>query len=189
MKEILIAISVVILIILLIIYTSRKIEDTMLRGFWTANASFCQDADLEWFVLYLGDDSGYVGHCRYSYICAANAEGIILNHPITINFGQSMCLKPGITHCKTYNITIDWHDDDPDIEDVFPSNMQLAYYPKYGKIVLYKGDTTKAILWKDLQTSAIASTDSLIPSDVAHDDGTENTGAESIGDDVDEDLE
>jgi hypothetical protein len=150
----------------------------MLKGFWCANASFCQDADLDWFVLYIGDDDGIIKHSRYGYICVANHDGIIINSSITINFGLSTAITPGLSHCKTYNINIEWDDDEPDIEDVFPSNLQLTYYPKYGKIVLYKNDTVKAILWKDLQTSAISSTEEMLPRSIA-----KEKDGDDIGDD------
>ncbi len=172
--------GIILFILILIIYTSRKIEDSILKGFWCANASFCQDADLEWFVLYIGDDDGLVRHSRYGYICAANSEGIIINHSVIINFGISMSIKPGLSHCKVYNINIEWQDDDPDIEDIFPSNLQMAYYPKYSKIVLYKDDTVKAILWKDLQTSAVLSSEDMLPRSISK---------ESYGEDLTDDLD
>ena len=42
----------------------------------------------------------------------------------------------------------------------------MTYYPVLGKIVLYENDTVKAILWKDLQTSAYSYKYDSTPDDV-----------------------
>ena len=57
---------------------------------------------------------------------------------------------------------------------MFPSNLQMSFYPQYGEIVLYDDDTTKAILWKDLQTSAISANDPLVPVTLNEDEGSED---------------
>ena len=55
-----------VLIVLLIIYIPRLIEDTLLKGFWCANAEFCKEADLKWFVLYIGNSADIFGTSRYA---------------------------------------------------------------------------------------------------------------------------
>jgi hypothetical protein len=179
--------GLVLLILMIVVYISRKLENILLSGFWSANASFCQDADLQWFVMYLGDDTGYIRHIRNGYICAANDEGIIINNPVTIKFGPSMTFRPGMSQCKIYNISIEWDTEDLDIEDVFPSELQLAYYPKYGKIVMYKDDTVKAILWKDLQTTSVTTTEELIPKNIAKEKNGEDLEDNDLEDIIEED--
>ena len=72
--------SIIIFMLVLMTFMSRATEDSYLKGFWRADADFCDRAELEMFVLYLGDNVGYVKHCRNGYILAANQQGIILNY-------------------------------------------------------------------------------------------------------------
>ena len=159
-----------VLILILIIYIPRLIEDTLLKGFWSANASFCQEADLKWFVLYIGKYADIFGTSRYAYFCVANDNGIILNHYVKINLGYSFVFNPFITKEKTYNIEIEWKEESDEeldeIENIFPSKLKMTYYPILGKIVLYENNTVKAILWKDLQTSAYSYKYDAMPDDV-----------------------
>lgn len=143
---------VVILVILLLYYYSRSIEDDMLTGFWCADPSFCQVAELEMFVLYLGDNISY--NIRPGYLLAANSSGIILNNPINLHLSKSVSM-PYINKEVLYDANIDWLDTPLEDESTFPSELQMAYYPKAGKLVLYDGDEIVASLWKDNQMSSL----------------------------------
>ena len=54
--------SIIIFMLVLMTFMSRATEDSYLKGFWRADADFCDRAELEMFVLYLGDNVGYVKH-------------------------------------------------------------------------------------------------------------------------------
>jgi len=70
-----------------------------------------------------------------------------------------------MSRCKNYNACIDWLDESPG-DDVFPSEFQATYYPKYGKIVFYQDSKVLAILWKDCQMSSLQTEDELLPDSV-----------------------
>lgn len=159
----------VIFMLVLVTFMSRTSEDLLLKGFWRADADFCDRAELEMFVLYLGDNVGYVQHCRNGYLLAANQQGIILNNPIKLTLSGNINLMPGMAKCKNYNAYIDWMESPLDNPETFPSEFQATYYPKYGKLVLHHGDEVLASLWKDCQMSAMTSDDTLLPDDIAGD--------------------
>jgi hypothetical protein len=149
--------------LVLMTFAIRKSEDTLLKGFWRADSDFCEQAELELFVVYLGDDVGYIRHCRNGYLLAANKNGIILNNPIRLTIGGNINLTPYLAGQKNYNASIDWQDTPPDDADAFPSEFELAYYPQSGKIVMHKDNQVLASLWKDCQMSSLAANASLIP--------------------------
>lgn len=162
--------SIIIFMLVLMTFMSRATEDSYLKGFWRADADFCDRAELEMFVLYLGDNVGYVKHCRNGYILAANQQGIILNNPIKITLSGNINIMPGIAKRKNYNANIDWMESAPDDPDTFPSEFQATYYPKYSKLVLYQGNEVLASLWKDCQMSAMTSDDTLLPDCINYDE-------------------
>ena len=171
-------ISSVILIVIILIWSFRTNEVNMMKGFWRADAQFCENAELSMFVLYLGDNTSLLGNCRYSYILASNPHGIILNHPVQLTFSGSYCVEPFMSKFRNYNVSAEWLDEDVE-QDVFPSEFCAAYYPANGKLVLYSGDSVLATLWKDLQMSALGS-DDLCPKDVLDDGDTNSADSESI---------
>lgn len=174
--------ALVIFSLVLLIFTSRTMEDKLLKGFWRADPDFCKIAQLEMFVLYLGDNSNYLGHTRNGYLLSANEHGIILNNPITASFSTTFNLLPGFATCKKYNLSIDWQENEPN-NNAFPTDVQVAYYPKHGKLVMYDDDTVYAILWRDSQMSAMDTDENLLPSELKSEHPDNNAGGESIGDD------
>lgn len=154
--------AIIIFMLVLISFNSRVAEDTLLKGFWRADAEFCANAELEMFVLYLGDNVGYVRHCRNGYLLAANKQGIILNNPIELTLSGNINIMPGVAKIKNYNGYIDWQGAEPDNE-VFPSEFEVAYYPQSGKIVFHKDNEVLAAVWKDCQMSALMSDVDLVP--------------------------
>jgi hypothetical protein len=159
---------VVVFTIAILTFHTRSIENTMMRGFWRADADFCHTAELEIFVMYLGGNVSYGGNTRYGYILAKNADGFILNNSVKIDFTGGINVLPTLAHCKDYNMSIDWQDEDaPEDEkhdeEAFPSELSAAYYPQHQKLVLYSGDSVHAILYKDTKLSAMDSESSLVP--------------------------
>ena len=165
-------ITCVIVVMLYLIWSFRVNETQLMKGFWRADAQFCENAELSMFVLYLGDNTSWVGNSRYAYLLAANPQGIIMNHPVQLTFSGSYCVEPYMSKCRNYNVSTEWLDNDVD-EDIFPSNFQAAYYPANGKLVLYSNDEVLAILWKDQQMSALGCSD-LCPDKVIDDDQCES---------------
>jgi hypothetical protein len=156
--------AVIAFIIVLCAFVARTCERTLMTGFWKANIDFCKSADLEMFMLYLGDNVSYVSDTRYGYIVAKTEEGIILNNPIKISLGNNFCLRPWFKPCKKYNASIDWQETEH-IEENFPSEVSVAYYPKHQKLVFYTNDNVHAILYKDNTLSEIDADVETLPAE------------------------
>ncbi len=173
--------AVIIFMFVLITFTSRVAEDNLLKGFWRADADFCDRAELEMFVLYLGDNVGYINHCRNGYILAANQQGIILNNPIKLTLSGNVNILPGMARSKNYNAYIDWQESPPEDPETFPSEFSATYYPRHGKLVLYRDDEVLASLWKDCQMSALgASDEKLLPDCITCSDVDDNSNFEDL---------
>ena len=157
-------ITCIIIAILYLIWSYRSHESQLMRGFWRADAQFCDNAELTMFVLYLGDNSSWIGNSRYGYILASNEQGVILNHPVQLTFSGSYCVEPYLSSSRCYNVSAEWLDEEAD-PDTFPSDFKASYYPKNGKLVLYSNDQVLATLWKDQQMSALGCGD-LCPKEV-----------------------
>lgn len=147
--------ALIVFTIVLIYLTKKYVYDANLKGFWKADPEFCKKAELEMFMLYLGDNISQIGHKRNSYWLAATDSGVILNNPAKLSFSASMS--------HSYDVSIDWLDSPPDDENAFPTECSLVYYPKYSKLVFYQNDEVLVILWKDNQMSSVAASESLLP--------------------------
>jgi len=144
-------------------------EDSLMKGFWRADGQFCQDAELTLFVLYLSDNQSIIGHTRSGYLVASNDQGIILNNPINMSFSWTSNVLPGLSKCKNYSVSIDWQGSPPEDPDTYPTELSVAYYPKYGKLIFYKDDEVVASLWRDNQMSSMDCDDSLTPENLEKD--------------------
>lgn len=140
-----ILLGAVIIFVILLVWSIRSIESSLLTGFWKADARFTQESGLITMIIYLGEPS-IVG-TRKGYIIAANDAGLILNNPINISFGGGYSLSPFMCTYKEYDINIDWIDEDQ--PSYFPSRQTLYFYPNLGKLILAHGTEIKAILYKD----------------------------------------
>ena len=155
---------IIIFTLVLLAFNNRSIEGNLMKGFWCADASFCKKAELDMFVLYLGDNVSHVGNSRHGYLLASNENGIILNNPICMTFSGSMNIL-GMSS-REYNVTIDWKDSPPTDEKAFPTNCQACFYPKYGKLVFYDQNQVIVSLWKDNQMSSLSADEELHPGHV-----------------------
>lgn len=144
--------AIILVVVLIWIFSTRTIENFPLKGFWVGDPSFCKNAELTAFVLYIGENTSYLSESREVYFIAANEQGIFLNNPAVLNL-SGIHIRPTVCHEKNYNVNIEWLVP-LDQEDTFPSKCKLAYYPKHGKLVFYEGDTVLAILWRDNIMSA-----------------------------------
>ena len=160
-----------IILLLILILHSRYLESGMLSGFWRADAEFCTNAELDMFILYLGDRKLFGS--RDGYLFASNQNGIILNNPVNFSMSGGYSASPVLCKEKKYNITIDWKDMDLEDDNAFPSEFSMSYFPKHCKLVLHKEDTVLAILWKDHQMTAVSSDDVLNPDAVIIENNSE----------------
>jgi hypothetical protein len=168
-------IGIVILILLFIftlqVMSTRRTENCMLKGFWKGSPSFVKDAELDLFLIYIGDGST-LSSKRPGYILMKNESGLIINNPVEFSFSSGGSLRPGMCPCREYNITIDWLKETP--PDFFPSEQELYYYPEHGKLVFAEEESVYGVLYKD---HTISDVDSLMPDAI---EKIEHEGGENI---------
>ena len=142
-----ISILILLFILILLIFNSRSLESSLITGFWKADADFCNNAELELFLVYFGEGSS-ISSNRPGYIIAQNSTGLIMNNPVNFSLSGGHSIKPGLSKYREYKVYIDWIDEEG-YDDYFPSEQILTYYPDCGKIVFSKDDTVYAVLYKD----------------------------------------
>jgi len=153
-----ISISVIIILFIILICHTRRIETNLLTGFWKADEDFCQEAELELFLVYIGEPS-LIFNKRKGYILVKNAEGLIINNPVEFSLSGGLSANPSMAHERCYTLYIDWLGEDGYY--FFPSEQQLYYYPQHGKLVMSADDNATAVLFKDYQLSAEAYDDCM----------------------------
>lgn len=150
--QIVILISIM-LVYVFILWNNSKVYDEILTGFWKCSADFLKDADLSSFLLYLAPPN-WKG-IRPCYILAERGSELIINEPASLTLHQSWSMDNLMIGFNTRTYTACFHDLET---DDFPSVQSLVLFPKTGKIILSKGDTVYAILYKDsILTEAIYS--------------------------------
>jgi hypothetical protein len=157
--------TIVIILVMMVIYYftllrhDSGIYDSLITGFWTADKSFLQDAELSSFVIYMAPPN-WSGK-RACYILAEKGKELAINEPCSVTLAQTWGVGnwfPGLG-AKTYDAFF----DDLETED-FPERQKMIFYPKTGKIVLTKGDIVYGIFFKDsFLTETIYSIDTLVP--------------------------
>ena len=136
---------------------SRYVEHKLLRGFWCADVEFCQRADLQKFILYIGDQKA---NGRAGYMLVMTAAGIIINNPVCIGT-TAMTLNPFVNDSLTYSVNISWYEDSAfktkaeHDEEAFPSKCSATFYPTQGKLTMYSNDTTHVILYKESSAASM----------------------------------
>jgi hypothetical protein len=140
--------GLLIIICIYLIYTFFRpnIYDQLLNGFYEADTSFCEEADLDMFCLYLSNDVSRSGD-RSCYILATKEDDIIINEPTMARITQQWAWKnwsSDPTKPRYFNVKFGI-----DFEGIFPEEQCIRFYPDVGKIVLYHGDTITAVLYKN----------------------------------------
>lgn len=134
MNKLLISIVICLLIHILI---SRYYESRLLSGFWVADYSFLEQSGLKMLSIMI-DEGFFTKSC---YIIMVNQNGILLNQASDVSF-SSVQLVPWIT-TRHYHVEFDLD------AEFFPNKQTATFYPYEGKLILYDGDTTTAVLYKD----------------------------------------
>ena len=156
-------------IYIILVLNTRNTESTLLTGFWRASSEFCQNADLDLFLVYLGECNSKISHVRPGYIIVKNADGLIINDPVEITLTGGLSPNPTISAGRSFNMSIDWLDENTDYSSFFPSEQSLNYYPDCGKLVLSDDTKVYAVLYKD---HAISDITRVMPDHVLEDDGS-----------------
>lgn len=135
------AILVIIIIILVLMSFGdghhKYVYDKLLNGFYESDTSFCEEAGIDMFCLYIDDDVDYYGN-RAVYILMHSNDKLILNEPTVAKItphGFSNMMSPGPDSPKFYNI--EFKDLSDECADIFPHKQIIRFYPIIGKIVMY----------------------------------------------------
>ena len=143
----LIFIIVIVLIFMITVINVRYAENNLLKGFWKASNSFCQDSDIELILLYISDETSIYPHKRTGYLLMKNADGILINNPLELILDDGFDISLGITNCRKWKAHINWLEEDD--FDCFPCKQELYYYPSVGKLIFSSEDKIYAVLYKD----------------------------------------
>lgn len=146
-----IVVTLLLICYLVLLANNRIFEQHNLKGFWVADAEFCNTAGLSDFMLYIGDGI----YCKTGYLFVTNPDGVIVNDPVKISFKKAVNLFPFIMEEQKFKIRIDWVDHSG--YDFLPSEMFLNYYPKQGRVVLSDEDQIYASLFKNNEMTHAAS--------------------------------
>jgi hypothetical protein len=157
-----------------VVFNSRSNESSLVKGFWSGSSQFCGTANLDLFLIYIGDG----GSSRPGFILMKNADGFIINNPVKLHLTGGNSFSPSVCDCRHYSVEIDWLDEEP--PEFFPSEQDIHYYPSVGKMVWSKGDTVYAVTYKNNQISDVKN---VLPDSVKELDEEEQeeyTGGEKI---------
>lgn len=164
-STIIIIVCIIVLFYLLSVFYSRHIENSLLKGFWKADAHFCTTAGLKTFLIHMGDDHN-------GYIIVENEDGLIINNPVIFHL-SGISINPIMNECREYKLTINWLGE-KGYPTFFPTKQSLHYYPRDGKIVLSDPKQVYAILYRDNSISDLANKMPDAAASVKKNDGEES---------------
>jgi len=140
---------VIILVITLVFHLFISYRNKInINGFWVATDEFCQEADLDKFIMYF-DEKSITRNKIKGYILVKNNEGIIINTNVDIKYKQLRKDKEK----TTYSIDIIWKDGQE--YDFFPKKQTMLKY-KNNKLVLLDKDEITTIVYYDSVMSDVS---------------------------------
>lgn len=140
-------IFVIIIVIILIAWMSGMFTHNThlmqsLSGFWEADSSFCEEADLDMFCIYF-DGTTKEKAC---YILASSKDKMILNEATTAKFSKKLAWSTDWSKPQYFTVTFGKIDRS---DDIFPEVQDLCYFPNCNKLVFKYQDTITAVLYKN----------------------------------------
>lgn len=142
-KQYLVALLIVVVIIIFISY-NNILYQRYLYGMWIADDDFCNESDLDGFMIMMGpSQGGYITDTRSMYVVMYNDDGMLCNRTLEVRLGNTMVTS------EYQNRSIHIVDED---FDIMPRDMTLSTSIMKGHMVLYGGDDGKTIygsLYKD----------------------------------------
>tara|TARA_R110002153_G_scaffold155933_4_gene308078 strand:- start:11461 stop:11982 length:522 start_codon:yes stop_codon:yes gene_type:complete len=138
-------IAFIIFCILLVVYIYS--DDDYLYGFWLAEGDeFCELADIDSIMLFVGDSTGYIWKERKAYLIIATD---MANDPLVLSYR-----KPAI-YSSAYTITAKAEFEDDTVE-IWPEYVSMDVDINAGTLKIYSGDTVYARLYKQHETTEVA---------------------------------
>ena len=141
-------IIIILIIILFFMLIVRNVEYDMLCGFWSGDPYFCEDSELDLFLIYIDNTPG---NKKNGYIMMKNENGLIINNPVILNLNNSMSVNPFVRDVIEFDLEIDWLYEEG--YDFFSSKQKMLYYPKQSKMILSSNGETMGLLYKDCSMS------------------------------------
>lgn len=108
-------IGVLIVLIIVLFYNTfaiDRLDKKIIKETWKATPDFCKDSKLDYMILKIGD---------YSYLVAGDADGLLYNLPIDIQFNSSSISDDKVN----FNIKIMPIDEEEKIP--FPEECNLIF--------------------------------------------------------------
>ena len=135
-----IIIAVLIIFVLISYQYGKKTADLCnLRGFYESSSEFNDESGIKAFTMYVGD---YNGNTYDTYVLMVdNDENILANAPSPMTLSQIW--NPFSKECYEFGATFDLKSD------FLPNKMNMKFYPKSGKILLFDSKTVYGCLFKN----------------------------------------
>lgn len=162
------ALGIVLVLVLLFFvaaYPRIKCNEEMLAGYWSADSSYLEKADLSQMDLYIAPPDGASSETRQGYLLMVDSEGnFVSNQGIELVLrrsgktwvasARSALLSDGArgpsgVRMGTAHIV---YDDEP----VMPEYLTLELDPARGTLTMYDDGQIYAFLYKDNEASADA---------------------------------
>ena len=162
--------SIILFILIIIIFylvTRLNVFNKLINGFYEADISFCEESGVDAFCIYFDEDVSFSGS-RACYILVKKNDNIIINEPTTAKLTlkwTELSNWSSDTTVKYFNVEFD--DISDDIDEVFPRNQTIRFYPNFGKIVLFKDDIITACLYKNGINSELKSLKNEIENEIS----------------------
>lgn len=152
---------VIILVILLILFWYAKTRNTeksskeLMTGMWAADKDYCDEADLDEMILYIGPRISF-SNWRTIYILAKSGGNTIINEScnakITPDFGYSGNWSSKIKFGSKRKYTMSF--DKLETKQI-PETISMVFMPGIGKIILEdpEKEEIKGVFYKDNASS------------------------------------
>jgi hypothetical protein len=150
---------VIIILTILLIFTifisKYGVYESLIDGFYDAEQSFCDEAELDIFCLYIDNDSTS-DNSHACYILMMCNGVYLINEPSIMKInGYFSNIFAGYSDPKYYDV--EFSELSEATESIFPSKQTMRFYPQFGKIVLYSEDTITAVMYKNNVNSELKS--------------------------------
>jgi hypothetical protein len=106
-----------------------------LNGMWYAPQEFCEDAGVAHICVFINHLSLTSG--GMAYISFADHKGPFINECIPINVYPGQLI---VSYTQKKELSISFGEFESDIEEIFPQQQHLIYYPISNKMVWYRLD-------------------------------------------------
>lgn len=141
-------IAVIIILIIIIVYFVFSTKCKLTKGFWVASEDYCAEAKLKFWLMYIGDSSGF---CKFDgYLLAANDNGVIMNSPVNIEISVNLAsVVAGDVVCGDVKFVANDSSD----ELCIPDELQFKADLVNGRIVMSSNEIVYCDLYKDAELS------------------------------------